>query len=355
MKNISTGFIIIIALLFFGIGTGFADTPTDLYNEETCYYGWGDDVVPGYHIYDNRVYYYHCPLEGVDSKSFKPLTADGKKLKDYAADKNYIYYKTRRLDGLSPVDFKIKQMTANDEVILYDDDTVYLDAMEVSDSGMDVETFRMENGAYRDDRYLYARGQTPDSLDGWVHDFAFGRVEGGDPDNYAAGYKITPDAVYWYGKKIEEADAGSFEVKFDHETARDKNNLYEKGKVVYGVDVKSFQIYEKEVNGIVQVHNLHKGTISSIKKEIPKSEGILNASIKSALLDYKSKYSGYSPRPAIDPDNPPFFPALNRLWDKITDYKYLNPPLYYAIVILPFALILAGAGYAVYRRQKAKK
>lgn len=355
MKKIPIGLIIAVLSLAY-IGTCHAATPTDLYNEETCYYGWGDEVVPGYHNYDGKVYYFDCPLEGVDWKSLKPLTVDGKELFGYVMDKNYIYYKTRRLDGLSPDDFRIKQMADNNEVILYDDDTIYFDAVEVSDSGMDVETFRMENGAYRDDQYLYMRGQTPDTLDGWVQNFEFGRVEGGEPDNYAHGYKITPSAVYWYGKKIEEADPGSFETMYDG-FAKDKNNVFSDGKVMYGADVESFnRTAPKGIDIYIYVdknrsyYGVGLKTIDEVKKETPESANSLNQSIKSALLDYKQKYPGYTPQPAIDPENPPQFPLLSRWYDRLTDMKYLNPPFYYTIILGPF-VILAGIFGFVFRKR----
>lgn len=313
-----------------------------------------------YAIHEGYMFDGYCLIKDADIKTFKPLIIDGEELGKYMKDKDSIYFTTKRLNGLNSNYVKLKQID-DYGTILYNDEKIYFNGIEVSNSGIDVETFRLENGSYRDKNYLYEKIKTS----GWegpgIQKFILKRVENADPNNYTDGYKITDDAVYWYGKKIEEVNVDSFEV-MHLGYAKDKDNVYYEGVVKHNRDSKTF--HRADIEGIdIYVYmdknksysGIEQKTIKEIKKEIPKSKESLNQSIKSTIQTYRENYPHYIPHPAQDSENSDSLYNLKRYFDYyILDYKYLNPPLYYGIITSPFILIFGIGGFVFWRKRKRK-
>ena len=332
----------------------------DFYDESKCLmHDMIDDQLDldWYKVYKGDVYLASCKMKGMDPNTIENLIIDGKRKVSYAQDKNNVYYLSRVLTGLEPGKFKIKTI-GRYGVILYDDDTIYFDGNDISDVHPDIETLETIEGYYRDKDFLYKQTYTG-TTESNVENYDFTKLKDADPDNFTDGYKITDNAVYWYGKKIEEADAESFKVRFEwsNEIATDKNNVYNKGEVMQGKDVSSFGIFDIKRNGKPTLEvKMDKYKANKIKNKYPKESDNINASLKSSLLKYREKYPHYIPKPAQDPENPDKLYNLKRYLDYyILDYKYLNPPIYYTIISIPFILSMIIVGVFVWKRRKRKK
>ena len=360
-KLISIIILTILLQIAFHIPLVSAEEYVDLYDTDHCTSNEMTDVdLSGYKVYEGKPYFFFCFVEGMDARTLKPLIIDGEKSFNYARDKKNVYYNTRILKGLKPGQFEIKTFNNGAFTFLYDVDTTYLDGMDISDSGLDIGSFKaLGNYYYRDKDSLYLQTMT-DVTPSRIENFTFEKVPSTNPDNFSLGYKRNLEAIYWYGQKIPEViDAESFQL-FHSGYAKDKDNVYKDGKVVYGTDVKSF--HEADIEGIdififIDKNKSYYGInapMKTLRAEHKSSIKSIDQSIKASLQDYKEKYPDYTPQPAIDPNNPPKHPTLDKLKDGITDYKYLNPVLYYSIFITPFVLMFGVVGYVVWRMRKPK-
>ena len=327
---------------------------------------WIDEDLGGYTVYEGKMYYEYCVVKDADINSFKEINIEGD---IYARDRNHLYLMGKTLEGISPYNYKSKKFIYDEVivgedvydayyVVVYDEDTAWLRSMDISDA--DIETLSViDEGYLKDKNYVYEfkDGVYNEQSDTYEEDY-IEIFQEADPDYFSFGYNVTNDAVYWYGEKIEESDAESFEI-FHQGYAKDKDNVYFKGKMQHGADVNSFTEFGGDFIDKNAEHYEDKifKDIKAYKQQYidnNKSPKIVDQSIKSALLDYEEKYPNYTPQPAIDPDNPPKHPTLDKLKDRITDYKYLNPVLYYSIFITPVVLVFGAVGYVVWRMRKPK-
>jgi len=368
MRKFTLLFLTMLILGFIMIPTlAKANEVIDLYNADKCESpDFIDEDLSGYKAYQGKVYYFYCVLEGVDPATIKPLTMDGKKSVTYAQDKNNVYFQTIILSGLEPNQFKIKNIEGGG-IILYDNNSIYFDGTEITDTNPDIATLEaVGDGYYRDKNNLYLQKLAGTTKNGDDY-FTFKKIDGANPDNFETGYKITPDAVYWYGKKIEGADVGSMEL-LHFGFAKDKNNVFFEGKIVYGADVRSFvETAVGDVNYYVDKNGFfgdddgqHYLTIPYMNKEYPKDVKITQKSLSSAIKDYETKYPNYSPQPAMPKPGSPEEQALKKFEADVAKAKLeaeanKQNMIKLGIIGLGSVLGLGGIVYRVMRWKKRKK
>lgn len=336
------------------------------------------DSFKGYTKFEGDWYYGLCPMKDVDDKSFKILDVTFNYGKPFAKDKSHVYFTGDIMKDISPESFQADEFelkatstkfdnTEFERLLVQASDTKYiwswyggllvngitLEDFIIRGSGLDDDS----DAYYSDNEHVYQKTEHKEK--GYAAYYTLDIVPDTDPEHFYFGYEITDDAVYWYGKKIEGADPGSFEL-FHLGYAKDKDNVYYEGEVKYGVDTKSFA--ELGGNFIDKNAEYDDGkifqNIKGFKQQYidnNKSTEIVNEPIKESLLEYKEKYPGYRPQPAIDPENPPKHPLLDRVKDIITDYKYLNPPLYYLILIGPFVALFGVIGFVLWKKRICNK
>jgi hypothetical protein len=348
-----------------------AEEYTDLYNPDKCTTSEYVDVeLSGYSVYEGKAYYGYCMIYGMDPKTIKPLIINGEKSLSYGQDKNNVYYQTRILKELIPNKFKIKNI-GRYGVILYDNNTVYFDGTDITDVNPDLETLKATGDFYyRDKNFLYHQILT-DKTPNDIQNFSFIKVAGGDQNNFETGYKITKDAVYWYGKKIEGADPGSFEVvecDYSSKTAKDKNNVYWSGKLAYGIDSKSFtslasNCYDK--NAVYDTSNNMKmlSTFNKLKRDYgaENRSKLVDQTLSAAIKTYETKYPNYTPQPAVPAPGSPEEAELKKFQEEIAKAQQEETDAnkqdmmkkgIWAIGILA----VGGIGYiAIKKRNKRKK
>lgn len=161
-----------------------------------------------YYFKDKNSIYYEDSgnlhkIENADLKTFKDLDYN------FAKDKNNIYYKNKKLDGIDAASFeKIEFNFIKDKNRLYkideDEEKNEIKLIPINEK-VNLENFEEIGGNYyKDDKNLYYFGENE-----------FKKIEGADPNSF----------------------------KYDNENytfiAKDKNNVYFEGEKVKGIDVKS--------------------------------------------------------------------------------------------------------------------
>ena len=161
-----------------------------------------------YYFKDKNSIYYEDSgnlhkIENADLKTFKDLDYN------FAKDKNNIYYKNKKLDGIDAASFeKIEFNFIKDKNRLYkideDEEKNEIKLIPINEK-VNLENFEEIGGNYyKDDKNLYHFGENE-----------FKKIEGADPNSF----------------------------KYDNENytfiAKDKNNVYFEGEKVKGIDVKS--------------------------------------------------------------------------------------------------------------------
>ena len=161
-----------------------------------------------YYFKDKNSIYYEDSgnlhkIENADLKTFKDLDYN------FAKDKNNIYYKNKKLDGIDAASFeKIEFNFIKDKNGLYkideDEEKNEIKLIPINEK-VNLENFEEIGGNYyKDDKNLYYFGENE-----------FKKIEGADPNSF----------------------------KYDNENytfiAKDKNNVYFEGEKVKGIDVKS--------------------------------------------------------------------------------------------------------------------
>ena len=365
-------FIILLAIALqaiISVYTANAEEYVDLYNPDKCTTSeYVDADLSGYSVYEGKAYFRYCIIEGMDPKTIKPLVINGEESSSYGQDKNNVYYQTRILKGLEPNKFNIKNI-GRYGVILYDNNTVYFDGTDITNVNPDIETLKEVGGFYYSDKNFLYQQIITDKTPSGIENFTFKKIEGGDPNNFKTGYNITPDAVYWYGKKIEGADPGSFEtpIFFDNELARDKNNVYYKEKIMYGMDVKSFQVYSIKVGENSyesysidknRVYDIYGGSsLYVIKKKFPSESRKIDQSLSSAISTYESKYPSYTPQPAVPAPGSPEEAELKKFQEEVVkaqqeEVKERKQNMIRGGVELVGILLLGGIGYGIVKSRK---
>jgi len=274
---------------------------------------WTDENLDGYKIYQGKVYHYGCPVKEADPNTFREIPKRDEIPLGMAQDSKSLFFGGNKLEGLHPNSYKTKKVQYYDSsddkqkemYFLFDKDNEYLYDMNVD--GVDLNTVEIINSGYfKDKNNVYEIDYKNNVVN---------RIPDANPAFFTFGYNINSDAVYWYGKKIEKADPGSFEVvacDYSSETGKDKNNVYWRGELVYGVDSKSFtslasNCYDK--NAVYDTSNNLKmlSTLKELKNGYAADgrENLVNQTLTSAIQTYETKYPNYTPQPAMPkPDSP---------------------------------------------------
>ena len=184
------------------------------------------------YLKENGEIYYKMPyyeikskVKDVDIKSFEPLKEDRGLIGDYyAKDNKYVYFYGKKLKDVLPEGFEtVKENYVKDSKNVYKIEADITDSIPISSDnkintkkisldGLDVKTFRaLENG------------KDVTSIDYFV-----------DKNNIYYAYENL--------EKIQGADKNSFEVLGNY-IAKDKNNVYYKGRKMENVDSASIKTF----------------------------------------------------------------------------------------------------------------
>ena len=227
----------------------------------------------------NNIYYEDVPMKGIDPKTFEPFVnythvkdkngihhfyqfnddlvvekvelsteIDLKTLQsfenyaEYSKDKNNVYYDFQKIEGAD-----IKTFEPEGFFIGKDKKGVYYKTHKIN--GIDVNSTEvLENEFYKDKNNIYYRNK---------------KLENFKPENFEviSSSLVRQNEDFYYFTEDENnntkfillenknIDAETFEV-LDEEYTKDKNNVYYKGKILKGADVKTFDIhYNKSDNG----------------------------------------------------------------------------------------------------------
>lgn len=227
----------------------------------------------------NNIYYEDVPMKGIDPKTFEPFVnythvkdkngiyhfylfnddlvvekvelspeIDLKTLQsfenyaEYSKDKNNVYYDFQKIEGAD-----IKTFEPDGYSIGKDKKGVYYKTHKIN--GIDVNSTEvLENEFYKDKNNIYYRNK---------------KLENFKPENFEviSSSLVQQNEDFYYFTEDENdntkffllenknVDVETFEV-LDEEYTKDKNNVYYKGKILKGADVKTFDIhYNKNDNG----------------------------------------------------------------------------------------------------------
>ncbi|WP_374141383.1 DKNYY domain-containing protein, partial [Leptotrichia hongkongensis] len=184
------------------------------------------------YLKENGEIYYKMPyyeikskVKDVDIESFEPLKEDRELIGDYyAKDNKYVYFYGKKLKDVLPEGFEaVKENYVKDSKNVYKIEADITDSIPISSDnkintkkisldGLDVKTFRtLENG------------KDVTSIDYFV-----------DKNNIYYAYENL--------EKIQGADKNSFEVLGNY-IAKDKNNVYYKGRKMENVDSASIKTF----------------------------------------------------------------------------------------------------------------
>ncbi|MFA3799898.1 DKNYY domain-containing protein [Leptotrichia hongkongensis] len=184
------------------------------------------------YLKENGEIYYKMPyyeikskVKDVDIESFEPLKEDRELIGDYyAKDNKYVYFYGKKLKDVLPEGFEtVKENYVKDSKNVYKIEAEITDSIPISSDnkintkkisldGLDVKTFRaLENG------------KDVTSIDYFV-----------DKNNIYYAYENL--------EKIQGADKNSFEVLGNY-IAKDKNNVYYKGRKMENVDSASIKTF----------------------------------------------------------------------------------------------------------------
>ena len=184
------------------------------------------------YLKENGEIYYKMPyyeikskVKDVDIESFEPLKEDRELIGDYyAKDNKYVYFYGKKLKDVLPEGFEtVKENYVKDSKNVYKIEAEITDSIPISSDnkintkkisldGLDVKTFRaLENS------------KDVTSIDYFV-----------DKNNIYYAYENL--------EKIQGADKNSFEVLGNY-IAKDKNNVYYKGRKMENVDSASFKTF----------------------------------------------------------------------------------------------------------------
>ena len=227
----------------------------------------------------NNVYYRNVPMKGIDPKTFEPFVNY-----THVKDKNGIYHFYQFNDDLvvekvelSPeIDLKTLQSFENYAEYSKDKNNVYYDFQKIE--GADIKTFEpdgysigkdkkgvyykthkingidvnstevLENEFYKDKNNIYYRNKKLENFKPENFEVISSSLVGQNEDFYYFT-EDENDNTKFFLLENKNVDAETFEV-LDEEYTKDKNNVYYKGKILKGADVKTFDIhYNKNDNG----------------------------------------------------------------------------------------------------------
>ena len=227
----------------------------------------------------NNVYYRNVPMKGIDPKTFEPFVnythvkdkngihhfyqfnddlvvekvelspeIDLKTLQsfenyaEYSKDKNNVYYDFQKIEGAD-----IKTFEPDGYSIGKDKTGAYYKTHKIN--GIDVNSTEvLENEFYKDKNNIYYRNKKLENFKPENFEVISSSLVGQNEDFYYFT-EDENDNTKFFLLENKNVDAETFEV-LDEEYTKDKNNVYYKGKILKGADVKTFDIhYNKSDNG----------------------------------------------------------------------------------------------------------
>ena len=227
----------------------------------------------------NNIYYEDVPMKGIDPKTFEPFVnythvkdkngiyhfylfnddlvvekvelspeIDLKTLQpfenyaEYSKDKNNVYYDFQKIEGAD-----IKTFEPDGYSIGKDKKGVYYKTHKIN--GIDVNSTEvLENEFYKDKNNIYYRNKKLENFKPENFEVISSSLVGQNEDFYYFT-EDENDNTKFFLLENKNVDAETFEV-LDEEYTKDKNNVYYKGKILKGADVKTFDIhYNKNDNG----------------------------------------------------------------------------------------------------------
>ena len=195
-----------------------------------------------YYFKDKNSIYYEDSgnlhkIENADLKTFKDLDYN------FAKDKNNIYYKNKKLDGIDAASFeKIEFNFIKDKNRLYkideDEEKNEIKLIPINEK-VNLENFEEIGGNYyKDDKNLYYFGENE-----------FKKIEGADPNSFKYDNEnytfIAKDKnnVYFEGEKVKGIDVKSAEG-IDGFWMKDKNSVFYRGKKLEKISSNNFNYFD---------------------------------------------------------------------------------------------------------------
>ena len=195
-----------------------------------------------YYFKDKNSIYYEDSgnlhkIENADLKTFKDLDYN------FAKDKNNIYYKNKKLDGIDAASFeKIVFNFIKDKNRLYkideDEEKNEIKLIPINEK-VNLENFEEIGGNYyKDDKNLYHFGENE-----------FKKIEGADPNSFKYDNEnytfIAKDKnnVYFEGEKVKGIDVKSAEG-IDGLWIKDKNSVFYRGKKLEKISSNNFNYFD---------------------------------------------------------------------------------------------------------------
>ena len=195
-----------------------------------------------YYFKDKNSIYYEDSgnlhkIESADLKTFKDLDYN------FAKDKNNIYYKNKKLDGIDAASFeKIEFNFIKDKNGLYkideDEEKNEIKLIPLNEK-VNLENFEEIGGNYyKDDKNLYYFGENE-----------FKKIDGSDPNSFEYDNEnytfIAKDKnnVYFDGEKVKGIDVKSVEG-MDDLWMKDKNSVFYKGKKLEKISSNDFNCFD---------------------------------------------------------------------------------------------------------------
>ena len=195
-----------------------------------------------YYFKDKNSIYYEDSgnlhkIESADLKTFKDLDYN------FAKDKNNIYYKNKKLDGIDAASFeKIEFNFIKDKNGLYkideDEEKNEIKLIPINEK-VNLENFEEIGGNYyKDDKNLYYFGENE-----------FKKIDGSDPNSFEYDNEnytfIAKDKnnVYFDGEKVKGIDVKSAEG-IDGLWIKDKNSVFYRGKKLEKISSNNFNYFD---------------------------------------------------------------------------------------------------------------
>ena len=195
-----------------------------------------------YYFKDKNSIYYEDSgnlhkIENADLKTFKDLDYN------FAKDKNNIYYKNKKLDGIDAASFeKIEFNFIKDKNGLYkideDEEKNEIKLIPLNEK-VNLENFEEIGGNYyKDDKNLYYFGENE-----------FKKIDGSDPNSFEYDNEnytfIAKDKnnVYFDGEKVKGIDVKSAEG-IDGLWIKDKNSVFYRGKKLEKISSNNFNYFD---------------------------------------------------------------------------------------------------------------
>ena len=195
-----------------------------------------------YYFKDKNSIYYEDSgnlhkIENADLKTFKDLDYN------FAKDKNNIYYKNKKLDGIDAASFeKIEFNFIKDKNRLYkideDEEKNEIKLIPINEK-VNLENFEEIGGNYyKDDKNLYYFGENE-----------FKKIDGSDPNSFEYDNEnytfIAKDKnnVYFDGEKVKGIDVKSAEG-IDGLWIKDKNSVFYRGKKLEKISSNNFNYFD---------------------------------------------------------------------------------------------------------------